>query len=119
MASKQTEWSRAYNEKAYERLYITVPKGDKDKIKLHASAFGDGGSVNAFINRAIAETMERDEQRRAKLRQEIIDSCPDADELTMSMLVCEREGLQRAMRERLSRLKKIKEQRELKKKREE
>lgn len=118
MANKQTEWTRAYNEKAYDRIYVTVPKGDKDKIKLHASAF-DSGSVNAFINRAIAETMERDERRRAKLRQEIIESCPDADELTISMLVCEREGLQRAMRERLRGLEKFKEQRKLKKKREE
>ncbi len=31
----------------------------RDVIKAHADSF-DGGSVNAFINRAIDETMERD-----------------------------------------------------------
>lgn len=99
MASKQSS-----NRVAYDRIYVTVPKGDKDKIKMHASAFGDSGSVNAFINRTIVETMERDERRRAKIRQEIIDSCPDVDDIGVSMLVNEREQLQRAMRERLRHL---------------
>ena len=48
-----------YNEKAYDRINLTVKKGDKDKIKEHADKY-DGGSVNGFINRAIEETMKRD-----------------------------------------------------------
>lgn len=42
----------------YDRINVTVPKGRKDEIKAHASARGE--SVNAFINRAIEETMERE-----------------------------------------------------------
>lgn len=34
------------------------PKGQKDTVKAHAQAQGE--SVNAFINRAINEAMERD-----------------------------------------------------------
>ena len=37
-------------------------KGKKEEIKTHAEKY-DGGSVNAFIQRAIAETMERDEAK--------------------------------------------------------
>lgn len=43
----------------YDRINLTVPKGQKEVIKAHA-ALKDGGSVNAFINRAIDETIERD-----------------------------------------------------------
>lgn len=42
----------------YDRLDLTMPKGQKDTIKAHAAAQGE--SVNAFINRAIMEAMERD-----------------------------------------------------------
>ena len=45
----------------YDRLDITAPKGRKEEIKAHAAAKGE--SVNAFINRAITETMERDNAR--------------------------------------------------------
>ena len=48
-----------YNEKTYDRINLTVPKGDKERIEAHAA--GRGESVNAFIRRAITETMERDE----------------------------------------------------------
>ena len=51
-----------YNEKAYDRINLTVPKGEKDKIKAHAEKH-DGGSVNGFIQRAIRETMERDAEK--------------------------------------------------------
>ena len=44
----------------YDRINLTVPKGQKDIIKTHAEAHGE--SVNAFIGRAIAEAMERDKR---------------------------------------------------------
>lgn len=50
-----------YNDKTYDRINLTVPKGDKEIIKAHAEKH-DGGSVNGFIQRAIKETMERDEE---------------------------------------------------------
>ena len=41
-----------------DRISIAVPKGQKDVIKAHAEARGE--SVNAFVGRAIEETMQRD-----------------------------------------------------------
>ncbi len=42
----------------YDRINLTVAKGQRDTIKAHAEAHSE--SVNGFINRAIQETMERD-----------------------------------------------------------
>ena len=42
----------------YDRMELTVPKGQKEIIKAHAEACSE--SVNGFVNRAISETMERD-----------------------------------------------------------
>lgn len=41
-----------------DRINLTVPKGQKEVIKAHSEARGE--SVNAFVNRAIQETIERD-----------------------------------------------------------
>lgn len=48
-----------YNAKAYDRINIAVPKGDKDKIRKHIERTGDP-SINAFVSRAISETLDRD-----------------------------------------------------------
>ena len=56
--SQQASVNR-YIDKAYDRINLTVPKGDKERIEAHAA--GRGESVNAFIRRAITETIERDE----------------------------------------------------------
>lgn len=47
-----------YMAKAYDRISLIVPKGQKELIQAHAEAQGE--STNGFINRAISETMERD-----------------------------------------------------------
>lgn len=47
-----------YISKTYDRINLTVPKGQKDMIKAHAEARGE--SVNGFIGRAISETIDRD-----------------------------------------------------------
>ena len=47
-----------YMSENYDRINLTVPKGQKEIIKAHAEAHSE--SVNGFVNRAIAETMERD-----------------------------------------------------------
>ncbi|MBQ8894373.1 MAG: hypothetical protein IJ043_08200 [Clostridia bacterium] len=49
-----------WNEKAYDRINLTVPKGQKEVIKAHADSKGE--SVNGFISRAIDETMKRDQE---------------------------------------------------------
>lgn len=48
MPKKQTEWTRAFNEKAYDRLAITIPKGRKADVEAHAKAKGE--SVNGLVN---------------------------------------------------------------------
>lgn len=42
----------------YDRIEFKAPKGRKAEIQAHAHAQGE--SVNAFIGRAVSETMERD-----------------------------------------------------------
>ncbi len=43
----------------YDRIAsVTVPKGRKAEIQAHAKAHGE--SLNGFTNRAIEETMSRD-----------------------------------------------------------
>ena len=54
---KQNEWIA----NKYDRINLTVPKGQKELIQAHAESIGE--SVNGFIGRAIAEAMERDKNK--------------------------------------------------------
>lgn len=47
-----------YKKNNYDRIEITVPKGQRAVFQAHAAACGE--SVNGFIGRAISEAMERD-----------------------------------------------------------
>ena len=47
-----------YMKENYDEIKVRVEKGQKEVIKTHAEAHSE--SVNGFINRAIDETMERD-----------------------------------------------------------
>ena len=47
-----------YMKENYDVYQIRMKKGQKDVIKAHAESCGE--SVNGFINRAIDETMQRD-----------------------------------------------------------
>lgn len=49
---------KRYEDKAYDKILVRMPKGQKDLIQAHAEAQGE--STNGFIKRAISETMERD-----------------------------------------------------------
>lgn len=62
MAKTSSAVKNRYNDKTYDRINLVVPKGNKDIIKAHAEAHGE--STNAFINRAIAEAMERDNKSK-------------------------------------------------------
>lgn len=57
MAGK-TEYKNNWQKENMDRINLTMPKGQKEVIKDHAAAHGE--SVNGFINRAIGETIERD-----------------------------------------------------------
>jgi len=50
--------NQKYNEKTYERVQVVIRKGEKAVIQAHATSRGE--SVNGFLNRAIKETIERD-----------------------------------------------------------
>ena len=60
----QKQSARKWDAANLDRISIAVPKGQKDTIKAHAEARGE--SVNGFVNRAIAETMERDNAARGE-----------------------------------------------------
>ena len=53
---------KRYEDKAYDKVLVRMPKGQKDLIQTHAEAQGE--STNGFINRAISETMERDAESK-------------------------------------------------------
>lgn len=54
---QRKESNKRYLDKL-DHIALRLPKGDKDKIRAHAESRGE--SVNAFIARAIAETIKRD-----------------------------------------------------------
>ena len=44
-----------------DEIRFRVPKGDKERLTAHAAQFGE--SLTAFLNRAAAEAVERDNQK--------------------------------------------------------
>jgi hypothetical protein len=69
MATKgSTEYKRAFSEKAYDRLAITVPKGRKAAVEAHAKAKGE--SVNGLVNTLLQADMGlTDEQWRERVEE--------------------------------------------------
>lgn len=59
MEKSKSQYRNAWIAEKLDRINLTVPKGQKEAIRSHAEAHGE--SVNAFICRAIRETMARDE----------------------------------------------------------
>lgn len=47
----------------FDEVRFRVPKGQKDLIQAHAEKVGDA-SVNAFLVRAVKETIERDKNKK-------------------------------------------------------
>lgn len=60
VSKKQQASVNKYVKNNYDRINVTMPKGQKDIIKEHAAARGE--SVNGFINRAINNQIERDNE---------------------------------------------------------
>jgi predicted HicB family RNase H-like nuclease len=58
MSDAKKRADRKYREKTYEQMNIRVHKGQREKIKGHAEKHGE--SLAGFIDRAITETIERD-----------------------------------------------------------
>lgn len=53
-----------YNEKAYDRLAITIPKGRKETIEAYAKQ--EGISINGLVNRLLRETIGMSEEEWKK-----------------------------------------------------
>lgn len=53
-----------YDDKAYDKFLVRVPKGQKSSIQAHAE--GRSESLNGFVTRAINETIERDNATQAE-----------------------------------------------------
>ncbi len=61
VSKKQQASVHKYVRDHYDRISITVPKGKKEEIRDHAES--QGVSVNKFINIAIDEKIERDQDK--------------------------------------------------------
>lgn len=61
ISDAQKKAVRKYKEINYDRIELSVPKGRKAELQAHAQIKGE--SLNSFVNRAIDETVERDNQK--------------------------------------------------------
>ncbi len=61
MATKEARQraTAKYEAKKYDKTLVRLEKGHLDYVKAHAEQRGE--SLNGFINRAIDETIERDD----------------------------------------------------------
>ncbi len=53
--NKQTAYKQAYNERAYARLAITIPKARKAAVDEYARSKGE--SINGLINNFLRESL--------------------------------------------------------------
>lgn len=58
LAERKAKWQNDYIARTYDRVNLTMPKGRKEVIQAKADAQGE--SVNAYINKAIEQRMERE-----------------------------------------------------------
>ena len=55
---------KKYDQEKIDRIAMRVPKGKREVIQAHAQEQGE--SINAFLNRAVDESIERDQEKRKK-----------------------------------------------------
>ena len=54
---RATKYKNEFIAKAYDRVNLTLPKGQKEKIKAHAES--KGMSLNGYINKLIDDDMKQ------------------------------------------------------------
>lgn len=54
--------NKKYQQEKLDNITFRVPKGEKESIQEHAKTQGE--STNAFIYRAVKETMQRDAETK-------------------------------------------------------
>lgn len=57
MSKTSTASKRKYNEKAYDRIALTVPKGKKEEYRKLAES--KGMSLNGFINKLLEDSASK------------------------------------------------------------
>lgn len=60
MAKRKAEWQNNYIRRAYDRVNLLLPKGQKEAVQAAASRAGK--TTNKYIQDAIAAQMARDAQ---------------------------------------------------------
>lgn len=77
--SEAIKYNNDFNKKAYDRINLTVPKGQKKAIQTAAQAADE--SVNAYIYAAIVQRMEREQVTEAEgnfhIAQERAEDIPE------------------------------------------
>lgn len=63
VSKAQMAATKRFEDKAYDKTLIRMPKGYLPTVKDHAAQRGE--TLNGFINRAITETVERDNNEPA------------------------------------------------------
>ena len=58
VTEKQKQYADKYIKNTFDEIKVRVPKGQKASIQAHAQARSE--SLNSFMNRAIDETINRD-----------------------------------------------------------
>lgn len=61
LSDKKKASNRRYLKETFDHISFRVPKGHRKVIQVHAEKMGE--SVNAFITRAVRETMKCDEKQ--------------------------------------------------------
>ena len=59
VSKKQQACVNRYIVKAYDRISLTVPKGEKEIFDAYAQKHNE--SLNSFIRRAVREAMQREQ----------------------------------------------------------
>lgn len=62
---------RRYNDKAYDRLGVSIPKGRKADVEAHAEALG--GSVNGLVNDLLRGELGMSEEQWKARKGEVSD----------------------------------------------
>lgn len=55
MPTARTKANRKYNEKAYDRIALTVKKGRREQIRANAAEHGE--TVNGYINKLLEQNI--------------------------------------------------------------
>ena len=61
VSKKHQQYAAKYVKENYDEYKVRMPKGKKSKMQEHIASTGE--SMNAFINRAIDEAIERDKSK--------------------------------------------------------